>query len=142
MIELNENFYSMHYMIWVSILSGLNRSKNVLQRFLTLYIINKMMFVASLNQWEVFTKGFTRALRKALRKKNCGIDIKIFPNTDKISYLLDNFVLRKTNLESSCKPDISAQPIDFCKSSLTFFSEVMTHDRQIVSSTINIDVTP
>ena len=91
----------------------------------------------------------TRTLHKALRRKKCGISIKISPRASKIPCFLfadDCLLFCRTNLESYrelssvlnkfCQS--SGQLINFHKSLLTFSSNATVHDKQIVSSIFNI----
>ena len=91
----------------------------------------------------------TRALRKAMGNKKCGIGVKLSPRASKIPCLLfadDSLLFCRTNLES-CQQfnsimnkfcQSSGQLINFHKSSLTFSRNATTHDKRSVSSIFNI----
>ena len=91
----------------------------------------------------------TRALRKALGQKRCGIGFKLLPRAAKIPCLLftdDSLLFCRTNLESGHELSSvvsnfyrnSGQLINFYKLSLTFSSNATFHDKQIMSSIFNI----
>jgi len=87
----------------------------------------------------------TKILRKALRRKKCGIGVKISPRASKIPCLFfadDSLLFCRANLES-CRQlssilnnfyQNSGQLINFHKSSLTFSSNAAIHDKRIVST--------
>jgi len=91
----------------------------------------------------------TRALRKAMGNKKCGIEVKLSLRAFKIPCLLfadDSLLFCRTNLES-CQQlssimnkfcQSSGQLINFYKSSLTFSRNAKTHDKRSVSSIFNI----